>query len=83
MKIMYYELIKMLIEYERNKQPEVRDTISRILQPIALYLSNNLSVQSHCTFSRNSSVFVCQPIFIFQAIKRVTGVGRKQERWQD
>ena len=29
MKIMYYELIKMLIEYERNKQPEVqRDTKS-------------------------------------------------------
>ena len=25
MKIMYYELIKMLIEYERNKQPEVKD----------------------------------------------------------
>ena len=25
MKIMYYELIKMLIEYERNKQPEVWD----------------------------------------------------------
>ena len=28
MKIMYYELIKMLIEYERNKQPEVRNTKS-------------------------------------------------------
>ena len=27
MKIMYYELIKMLIEYERNKQPEVKDKI--------------------------------------------------------
>ena len=27
MKIMYYELIKMLIEYERNKQPEVQDNI--------------------------------------------------------
>ena len=39
MKIMYYELIKMLIEYERNKQPEVRNTISK-----HLYLTTNCSV---------------------------------------
>ena len=30
MKIMYYELIKMLIEYERNKQPEVKQNLFKI-----------------------------------------------------
>ena len=34
MKIMYYELIKMLIEYERNKQPEVRNTKSSSAKPV-------------------------------------------------
>ena len=40
MKIMYYELIKMLIDYERNKQPEVRVTTNL-----------NVSLSNHYKFS--------------------------------
>ena len=57
MKIMYYELIKMLIEYERNKQPEVKDKsrlkleISKIWdkkaqKPVPNSFSNSLSQYS-------------------------------------
>ena len=50
MKIMYYELIKMLIEYERNKQPEVRNTKSLSAK------------QSPCLFESQGTT---PPFFIF------------------
>ena len=46
MKIMYYELIKMLIEYERNKQPEVKTTSKN------LYLTSNNLVFVQCPISK-------------------------------
>ena len=50
MKIMYYELIKMLIEYERNKQPEVSATMVLFKQSICVseaitwYLSEQICI---------------------------------------
>jgi hypothetical protein len=52
MKIMYYELIKMLIDYERKNHPETYDatkTVGKIegyqvlLENIAKYCARNLS----------------------------------------
>ena len=44
MKIMYYELIKMLIEYERNKQPEVKDKTRLKLEISKKKLISNLLI---------------------------------------
>ena len=71
MKIMYYELIKMLIEYERNKQPEVKDKTCLKLEIKVLPV-----VKRH----RNEYQF---NLSIYCLNFRYLGVGRKQECWQD
>ena len=73
MKIMYYELIKMLIEYERNKQPEVTSN-----KPVFIsnHFSNNINPLSNVCPAINQNVSKSN-------LFPMTGVGRKQERWQD
>ena len=70
MKIMYYELIKMLIEYERNKQPEVKDETC-------------LKLERSKICDKKAQKPVPNSFEPYCLNFRYLDVGRKQECWQD